>query len=66
MDRIVNPILLPIRSGGSYCITRAHEPRHHGIYDHQQLTGRANTVVAPMILDADVPADDDGRANAVR
>jgi hypothetical protein len=32
VDRIVNPILLPIRSGGGLGITTPHEPRHHGIY----------------------------------
>jgi hypothetical protein len=31
VDRIVNPILLPIRSGGNLGITVPHEPRLHGI-----------------------------------
>jgi hypothetical protein len=31
MDRIADPIMLPSRSGGSFCIAGAHAPRHHGI-----------------------------------
>jgi len=51
-DRIADPILRPSRSGGSFCITRAHAPRHHGIYRPKLeaiVTGEASSAkVIPL------------------